>query len=99
MIEDVTYIEADNLQKRIGSYIKANNHSVFYLYAKNCINWALIELATWNYGFINVPLYDTLGEEALNHIVDITEGTLMFASKASLPMILKMVKNNKHSLQ
>ena len=44
-------------------------HKIYFLYAKNCANWAILDLAAWNYGFINVALYDTLGGPALEYIL------------------------------
>ena len=61
------------------------------------MNWGLVDLAAWNYGLINVALYDTLGGPALEYILEVAEGTLMFASKAVVPNIHAMLlkKANK----
>lgn len=57
---------------RVGSWILSNNHKLFYLYCSNSPYWTITDVATWNYGFTNVPLYDTLGPEAFSHILKIT---------------------------
>lgn len=50
----------------------SNKHTVCFLYAKNRPEWTLTDVASWNYGIINVPLYDTLGYDAFDHILKIT---------------------------
>ncbi|KAL5969850.1 Long-chain-fatty-acid--CoA ligase 1 [Taenia solium] len=43
------------------------------LYATNCPGWLIAELGCWAYGLVVVPLYDTLGQEALKHICNEAE--------------------------
>ncbi|BHF68395.1 hypothetical protein SprV_0301142900 [Sparganum proliferum] len=38
------------------------------IYAANCPEWTISELSCWSYGLVAVPLYDTLGDEAIQHI-------------------------------
>lgn len=61
LIEDSTYTEVDKNMRKVGSWLLDNNHQMIFLYCKNSPNWTLVDLACWNYGQINVPLYDTLG--------------------------------------
>jgi long-subunit acyl-CoA synthetase (AMP-forming) len=56
------YIELDKLARSLGSWMLKNNHQKIFLYAKNSIEWTITDVASWNYGTTNVPLYDTLGE-------------------------------------
>ena len=72
MIEDVTYNQINQRMESLGSYLASRNHKVFFLYAKNCVHWSTADISCWAYGLINVPLYDTLGAEAFDHIVSIT---------------------------
>jgi long-subunit acyl-CoA synthetase (AMP-forming) len=60
--EDCTYTEIDRKMKRVGSWMKDQGHQLAYLYCKNSVEWSIVDLACWNYGMTNVPLYDTLGE-------------------------------------
>jgi long-subunit acyl-CoA synthetase (AMP-forming) len=50
------------MMRKLGSWIIDNGHSVFFTYAPTSPYWTLLDLACWNYGLINVPLYDTLGK-------------------------------------
>lgn len=38
----------------------------------------MTDIASWNYGITNIPLYDTLGVEAFFHIIKLTQGTAIF---------------------
>ena len=71
-LEEMTYKEADVLLKAVGSWLVANKHHKIYLYAKSSQEWTITDLASWNYGITNIPLYDTLGEEAFLHILKLT---------------------------
>lgn len=61
-IEDYTFTQVDQIMRRVGSWIKSNGHQLFYLYALNSPSWTIADIASMNYGFVNVPLYDTLGQ-------------------------------------
>lgn len=39
------------------------------IYAKNRVEWVLTEMACNTYSYVSVPLYDTLGLEAINFIL------------------------------
>lgn len=43
------------------------------IYAKNSIEWMLIDIANTLYNFTTMPIYDTLGEEATEYMFDQTE--------------------------
>jgi long-subunit acyl-CoA synthetase (AMP-forming) len=70
--EDVTFQQIDQMMRRVGSWIRSRGHKLFFLYALNSTEWTITDVASWIYGFINVPLYDTLGYEAFDHILKIT---------------------------
>lgn len=98
-LEDLTFKKVDDLAKRVGSWIKSRGHKLFFLYCLNSVNWTITDIASWNYGLINVPLYDTLGPEAFNHILKITEGTLLFTTKNLTANLLKFLSKNKYNLK
>lgn len=50
------------------------------LYSVNRPEWVIAEHACYANNFINVPLYDTLGEESIIHIFSQTEMEFVFAS-------------------
>ncbi len=60
-IEDFTYKEVDDMARRVGSWILDRGHNLTFLYCLNSPEWTITDVATMNYGLINVPLYETLG--------------------------------------
>ena len=48
------------------------------IYSKNRPEWVIVEQATYAFSNILVPLYDTLGFEALSHIVAQTNIGMIF---------------------
>lgn len=47
--------------------------------------WTISELACYTYSLVTVPLYDTLGREAIAYIID--KGIVQTPSAATLPCI------------
>ncbi|VDL97334.1 unnamed protein product [Schistocephalus solidus] len=43
------------------------------VYAVNCVEWAVTQQACSTFGYVIVPLYDTLGDEARKYIIGQTE--------------------------
>lgn len=56
----------------IGSWLVSNNYDLIYIHSRNRVEWTVIDIACWKYGIISVPLYDTLGKEALEHTFKLT---------------------------
>ena len=52
-----------------------------------------------NYDLINVPLYDTLGAEAMAYILEITAGSVICTVKKLLPNIVNLLNKNKQNVQ
>ena len=50
------------------------------LFSNNNTEWVVAEHACYMYGLTTVPLYDTLGVDAVEHIIGATETTLIFAT-------------------
>ena len=71
VLEETTFLEVDEKMKRVGSC----SQTTIFLDGKNYPNWTIIDVACWNDGITKIPLYNTLGEEAFERILKITEGT------------------------
>ncbi|KAJ3321380.1 Long chain acyl-CoA synthetase 7 peroxisomal [Boothiomyces sp. JEL0866] len=61
------------------------------IFSINRIEWILIEQACYMYSYINVPLYDTLGDEAVNHIIGICEIPIVAATSDKAEFLLQMI--------
>lgn len=76
-----TYNEVKNRVINIGSAL--SHHGIqqndnLGLYAVNRPEWVIAEQACNGFGFVSVPLYDTLGAEAITYIITQTEMKVVF---------------------
>ncbi len=55
----------------------------------------MTDIAGWNFGIITIPLYDTLGAEAFDHILKLTEGTSLATSASLLETLINNLKREK----
>jgi long-chain acyl-CoA synthetase len=65
------------------------------IHSKNSEEWILIDLAVLAYGMTTVPIYDTLGEEAVQHMLQETQIETLFLSTEMLDHTLKRFKDGK----
>ncbi|KAI0781049.1 acetyl-CoA synthetase-like protein [Trametes elegans] len=93
-----TWSEVDARRRAIGSAL----HKLFQtgalgggdlptvgIWAKNCPNWQIIDLALQAYGKVGVSLYDTLGKDSAG-IINHAELTVIFATPEHIPALLKL---------
>jgi long-chain acyl-CoA synthetase len=64
------------------------------IYALNRPEWVITDLACHAYSFVVVALYDTLGEEASEYILNQTQSPIVVASIDHVPHLIQM----KHKL-
>lgn len=48
------------------------------IHSKNTLEWTLCDIANMIYGYTTMPLYDTLGDEAIDFMLEETELTTLF---------------------
>jgi long-subunit acyl-CoA synthetase (AMP-forming) len=101
-MEDYTYEQVDQMTQYIGSWLADGGFKLIYIHTINRIEWCLVDIACMKYGIVTVPLYDTLGEEALHHTMNLTGGKLMVESKQAVIALLKAnpasLKNITHMI-
>ena len=90
--EWMTYGEAAALRTLLGSGllnrgVPAKSH--VGLFSTNCPEWMLADLALHAYGMVAVPLYDTLGPDAVGYIARHAGLRAIFCSAATLPTLLR----------
>lgn len=61
------------------------------IYGKNSREWILTDIACAIYGITTIPIYDTLGEEALDFMFNQTELTTCFLTCQHLEGMLKRI--------
>jgi long-chain acyl-CoA synthetase len=93
-----TYGEVDTRRRHIGSAL----HSLFQssklgggefqtvgIWAPNCPEWQIVDLALQGYQKVSVSLYDTLGKDSVEYIIDHAYLSIIFATSDHIPTLLK----------
>ncbi|KAM4623404.1 long-chain-fatty-acid--CoA ligase 5 [Polymixia lowei] len=80
------YKQVSDRAQRLGSGLlhkglKANSETFVGIFAQNRPEWIIGELACYTYSMVAVPLYDTLGPEALVFIIDRAEISTVLCDK------------------
>ncbi|KAG0418852.1 Long chain acyl-CoA synthetase 1, partial [Dictyocoela roeselum] len=108
----ITYKEAYQQMRKLSGFLDrlsgANAYQSEYgcriskrivgIFSANCVEWAVTEMATYFSALTNCPLYNTLGIEALKHILEQTAMDTVFVSGQNCEKIkglLQMTKNHK----
>lgn len=87
----MTYAEAGAARTAVGAGLVALGlapGAAVGLYSVNCRDWVLVDAAIHAYGMVSVPLYDTLGEDAVTYICGHAGLAAVAASAAALPTLL-----------
>ena len=93
-----TYEQTIQRAEGIGSglrHLGLNPKDAIGLFSINRPEWIRAEQASFMHNFITVPLYDTLGKEAVKYIVTQTEMKLIVASNDKLKLLLGMYEDIK----
>ncbi|KAF8184890.1 hypothetical protein K438DRAFT_1837051 [Mycena galopus ATCC 62051] len=94
-----TYGQVDVRRRHIGSalvhlwktgVIGGGDLETVGLWSINRPEWQIIDIALLSYKKIGVSLYDTLGGESVEHIINHAELTIIFATMDHIPALLKM---------
>ncbi|EZG55202.1 putative long-chain-fatty-acid-CoA ligase [Gregarina niphandrodes] len=65
------------------------------MYAKNCVEWFLAEQGANAYGLTLCPLYDTLGDEAMEFILKQTEMSVCLVAFENLESLVRVLEGDK----
>ncbi|XP_068437855.1 long-chain-fatty-acid--CoA ligase 1-like [Clinocottus analis] len=103
--EWLSYTEVLERAENLGSAFLHKGHSKtsdphIGIFSQNRPEWTISELACYTYSLVSVPLYDTLGTEAISFIIDkasISTIVCDVVDKANL--VLDCIQNRKHSVK
>eukprot|EP00878_Enallax_costatus_P000737 GHUV01000851.1.p1 GENE.GHUV01000851.1~~GHUV01000851.1.p1 ORF type:complete len:760 (+),score=146.74 GHUV01000851.1:92-2281(+) len=87
----LTYSQAGDIRTSLGSgllQLGITPKSMLGLYSVNCKEWVLLDAAAHAYSMVSVPLYDTLGPDAVEYICNHAELAAVGCSAAVLPTLL-----------
>nr|XP_054340127.1 long-chain-fatty-acid--CoA ligase 1 isoform X4 [Pongo pygmaeus] len=98
--EWLSYKQVAELSECIGSALiqkgfKTAPDQFIGIFAQNRPEWVIIEQGCFAYSMVVVPLYDTLGNEAINYIVNKAELSLVFVDKPEKAILLLEGVENK----
>ncbi|XP_032383984.1 long-chain-fatty-acid--CoA ligase 1 isoform X2 [Etheostoma spectabile] len=103
--EWMSYREVMERTENLGSAFLHKGHSKttdphIGIFSQNRPEWTISELACYTYSLVSVPLYDTLGTEAIGYIIDIASiSTLVCDVVDKVNLVLDCVKDRKHSVK
>jgi long-chain acyl-CoA synthetase len=65
------------------------------IHSKNTTHWILLDIANMMYGYTTMPIYDTLGEEAVDHMLNETETSTIFISADQIKKHCKRIRSGE----
>ncbi|XP_036620251.1 long-chain-fatty-acid--CoA ligase 1-like isoform X1 [Trichosurus vulpecula] len=97
--EWISYKEVADKAECVGSALlqkgyKASPDQYFGIFSQNRPEWVIIQQGCYAYSMVVVPLYDTLGNEAIIYIINKAELSLVFVDKPEKAnLMLESVEN------
>ncbi|XP_059372233.1 long-chain-fatty-acid--CoA ligase 1b [Carassius carassius] len=103
--EWLSYSEVIERAEDLGSAFLHKGHSkdgdpYIGIFSQNRPEWTISELACYTYSLISVPLYDTLGTEAISYILEKTcISTVVCDVPEKVKLLLDCVSGRQHSVK
>ncbi|KAI1887575.1 hypothetical protein AGOR_G00191720 [Albula goreensis] len=103
--EWLSYQEVADRAEYLGSALLHRGHSqandkFIGVFAQNRPEWTISELACYTYSLVCVPLYDTLGTEAIGYIIDkAAMSTVVCDIPDKAKLILDCVSGREHTIR
>ncbi|KAL4137887.1 hypothetical protein PRIC2_001397 [Phytophthora ramorum] len=95
--EWLTYNEVKTRMERVASGLKAvgglQRQDMVGVFSKNQVEWCLVGHACDRMSYVLVPLYDTLGPDAVPFIVNHTELRVLFCGKKQFDVVMDCAKD------
>ena len=100
-----TFSQVEEIVRALGSAIKKldlapvkhqyNHYKLNFvgIHGKNTPEWVLTDITSMVFGYTSMPLYDTLGEEAIQFMLHQTEVTTLFLTADLLKSHVARIKN------
>uniref|UniRef100_A0A8C2ZRM1 Long-chain-fatty-acid--CoA ligase n=1 Tax=Cyclopterus lumpus TaxID=8103 RepID=A0A8C2ZRM1_CYCLU len=103
--EWISYREVMQRTENLGSAFLHKGHSKTVdphvgIFSQNRPEWTISELACYTYSLVSVPLYDTLGTEAISYIIDKASiSTIVCDVEDKANLVLDCVRHRTHSVK
>uniref|UniRef100_A0A671W047 Long-chain-fatty-acid--CoA ligase n=1 Tax=Sparus aurata TaxID=8175 RepID=A0A671W047_SPAAU len=103
--EWMSYREVIERTENLGSAFLHKGHSKttdsnIGIFSQNRPEWTIVEMACYTYSLVSVPLYDTLGTEAISYIVEKASiSTIVCDVVEKVNLVLDCVKDKEHTVK
>ncbi|KAK6298200.1 long-chain-fatty-acid--CoA ligase 1 isoform X1 [Coregonus clupeaformis] len=103
--EWLSYSEVAEKAENLGSALLHRGHTktkdqFIGIFAQNRPEWAIAELACYTFSLVAVPLYDTLGTEAITYVIDkATISSILCDVPEKARLVLACVSGREHSVR
>uniref|UniRef100_H3C6X9 long-chain-fatty-acid--CoA ligase n=1 Tax=Tetraodon nigroviridis TaxID=99883 RepID=H3C6X9_TETNG len=103
--EWLSYSEVKERAENLGSAFLHRGHSKtkdphIGIFSQNRAEWTISELACYTYSLVSVPLYDTLGTEAIIYIVEKASiSTIVCDLSSKVDLLLSCLEDKKHAVK
>ncbi|XP_034038236.1 long-chain-fatty-acid--CoA ligase 1-like [Thalassophryne amazonica] len=103
--EWLSYSEVKERAENLGSSFLHRGHSKITdpyigIFSQNRPEWTISELACYTYSLVPLPLYDTLGTEAISHIINKASiSTLICDVADKINLVLDIVQDKEHTVK
>ncbi|CAN9514670.1 unnamed protein product [Ophioblennius macclurei] len=103
--EWISYSEVKQRTEYLGSAFRHKGHSKtadphIGIFSQNRPEWTISELACYTYSLVAVPLYDTLGTEAIAYIIDKASiATIVCDVTAKVRLVLDCLEGKEHAVK
>nr|XP_043896901.1 long-chain-fatty-acid--CoA ligase 1-like [Solea senegalensis]XP_043896902.1 long-chain-fatty-acid--CoA ligase 1-like [Solea senegalensis]XP_043896903.1 long-chain-fatty-acid--CoA ligase 1-like [Solea senegalensis] len=103
--EWLSYGEVMERTENLGSAFLHKGHSKTTdphvgIFSRNRPEWTIAELACYTYSLVSVPLYDTLGTEAISYIIDKAAiSTIVCDVVDKVNLVLDCTEDRKHTVK
>jgi long-chain acyl-CoA synthetase len=79
--------------------VEGKNYKFIGIYAKNRVDWAVVNLASMRNNTTIVPFFDSLGTDALVYVINQTEVTTMCIEGKNIDLLIKLKTEKSKSLE
>ncbi|KAG6854926.1 hypothetical protein C0991_009749 [Blastosporella zonata] len=95
-----TYGDVDLRRRHLGSALESlfkkgelggGEFKTVGIWSANRPEWQIIDIALQSYDMVSVSLYDTLGKDSVEYIIDHANLTVIFSTSDHIPTLLKLV--------
>ncbi|PFH50070.1 hypothetical protein AMATHDRAFT_61830 [Amanita thiersii Skay4041] len=100
-----TYGQVDARRRHVGSALYAmfksgqvggGEYETVGIWSQNRPEWQIIDIALQSYQKVSVSLYDTLGRDSVEYIINHAHLTVIFSTSDHLPALLKLADRIPH---